>query len=176
MIARLSSKRRLLRAVTAGLLLALIGCTGISHSDVTHNPPANANTASASEPAMDNLQQPAGGNLDPRLAAANARFGFKLYTQLRRQSAEKNIFISPSSIALCLTMTYNGAAGETRQAMARALETQALSLDDLNRAYRDLRAALESPDAKVKLQIANSLWARRGLEFKADFIERNKNY
>ncbi|HKQ07623.1 MAG TPA: serpin family protein [Blastocatellia bacterium] len=176
MIAPLSSKRRLPRAVTAGLLLALIGCAGVSHSDVTNDPPANSNTASASEPAMDNSQQPAGGNLDPRLAAANARFGFKLYAQLTRQSAEKNIFISPSSIALCLTMTYNGAAGETREAMARALETQALSLDDLNRAYAGLRAALESPDAKVKLQIANSLWARRGLEFKDSFIERDKTY
>ena len=107
MMARLSSKRRLLRAVAAGLLLALIGCTGISHSDVTNNSPANTDTASASEPAMDNSQQPAGGNLDPRLAAANLRFGFKLYAELTRQSAEKNIFISPSSIALCLTMTYN---------------------------------------------------------------------
>ena len=28
----------------------------------------------------------------------------------------------------------------------------------------------------MKLQIANSLWARQGLQFKADFIQRNKDY
>ena len=175
MNARLSPMHRLLRAIIGGLLLVLLGCAGVSHSDITNKPPANGNTANANESAMDNQQSP-GGNLDPRLAAANTRFGFKLYAVLTRQSAEKNIFVSPSSIALCLAMTYNGAAGETRQAMAQALETQALSLDELNRAYAGLRAALESPDAKAKLQIANSLWARQGLQFKADFIERNKNY
>src|SRR5581483_11085391 len=115
------------RAVAIALLLTMLGCTSISHSDITNNPPANSNAANANESAMDN-QQSAGGTLDPRLAAANVRFGFKLYGELVRQSAEHNIFVSPSSIALCLTMAYNGAAGDTRQAMAQALETQALSL------------------------------------------------
>ncbi|HJQ22518.1 MAG TPA: serpin family protein [Blastocatellia bacterium] len=175
MIARLLRMNLPVRAVAIALLFAMLGCAGVSHSDITNNPPANSNAANANESAMDNQQQ-TGGTLDPRLAAAGVRFGFKLYAELVRQSAEKNIFISPSSIALCLAMAYNGAAGETRQAMAQTLETQALSLDELNRAYAALRAALESPDAKARLQIANSLWAREGLRFKADFIERNKNY
>ena len=176
MIARLLQMNLPARAVAIALLFAMLGCAGVSHSDITSNPPASGNTANTNEAAMDNQQPPSGGALDPRLAAANARFGFKLYSELARQSAEKNIFVSPSSLALCLAMAYNGAAGETRQAMARALETQNLSLDELNRAYAALRAALENPDAKAKLQIANSLWAREGLRFKADFIKRNKDY
>ncbi len=175
MTARSSQISRLMRAVMAALLLALLGCTGVIHSDAD-NAPANTNTANTNETAMENQKPAAGGSLDPRLAAANAKFGFKLYSELTRQSAEKNVFISPSSISLCLAMAYNGAEAETRQAMARALETQALSLDELNRAYSEFRAALDSPDAKVKLQIANSLWARQGLQFKADFIQRNKDY
>jgi serine protease inhibitor len=158
------------------LLLASTGCASVGHSDAANRPPANRNAANTSQVTMDNPRLPPGRKLDPRLATANAKFGFKLYAELTGQSAEKNLFVSPASIALCLTMAYNGAAGETRQAMARALETQALSLDELNRAYADLKAALEDPDAKVKLQIANSLWARQGLPFKADFIQRNKDY
>ena len=73
-------------------------------------------------------------------------------------------------------MAYNGADGETKQAMARALEFQGLSLDELNRAYADLKSALENPDPKVQLQIANSLWARHGLTFKPDFIQRTKQF
>ncbi|MEN3334703.1 MAG: hypothetical protein V7641_4068 [Blastocatellia bacterium] len=176
MIARLSQMSLFLRTIIVTLLLALLGCTSLGHSDAANNAPANHNTANANESTMENQKPAASGPLDPRLAAANARFGFKLYSELTKQSAEKNIFVSPASIALCLTMAYNGAEGETRQAMARALETQALSLEDLNRAYAGLKAALENPDAKVKLQIANSLWARQGLQFKADFIQRNKNY
>jgi serpin B len=166
----------LMRAVVVALLLALLGCTSVGHSDAANNTPANSNTENTSQVTMEEPKPPASGKLDPRLAAANAKFGFKLYSELTKQSAEKNIFVSPSSIALCLTMAYNGAEGETRQAMARALETQALSLDELNHAYADLKAALENPDAKVKLQIANSLWARQGLQFKPDFIQRNKDY
>lgn len=176
MIARLSPMNRFMRAVVVALLLVLLGCTDVSHSDAANNAPANSNAANTSQVTMENPKLPASIKLDPRLATANTKFGFKLYSELTKQSAEKNIFVSPSSIALCLTMAYNGAEGETRQAMARALETQTLSLDELNRAYAGLKAALEQADAKVKLQIANSLWARQGLQFKPEFIQRNKDY
>jgi serine protease inhibitor len=176
MIARLSQMNLLVRSAVVLLLAALLGCTGISHSDATNSNPANDNAGSTSQVTMENPKPPPAGKLDPRLAAANTKFGFKLYAELIRQSAEKNTFVSPSSIALCLAMAYNGAEAETRQAMARALETQAMSLDELNRAYAELKAALENPDAKVKLQIANSLWARQGLPFKPNFIKRNQDY
>lgn len=176
MIAHLSQIDRLMRAVTITMLLALLGCTGVIHSDAANNNSAKPDAAKADEPAMENQQSTQGGTLDPRLAAADVKFGFKLYAELSRQTAEQNIFVSPASVALCLAMAYNGAEGETRQAMARALETQAMSLDELNRAYSGLRAALENPDAKVKLQIANSLWARQGLKFKPDFIRRTQDY
>ncbi|MFL6213285.1 MAG: serpin family protein [Blastocatellia bacterium] len=179
MIARLSSIKRMTGAVTLTLVLALLGCTSIIHSDAANNNSFsrnNANTnANTGESTMKDQQATAGGPLDPRLAAANVKFGFKLYSQLLRESAEKNIFVSPSSIALCLTMAYNGAEGGTRQAMARALETEGLSPEELNRAYAGFRAALENPDAKVKLQIANSLWARQGLPFKPDFLQRTRD-
>ena len=180
MIARLSSIKRMIGAVTLALVFALLGCTSVIHSDAANtnsSSPDNANTnANAGESDMKDQQAQAGGPLDPRLAAANVKFGFKLYSQLLRESAEKNIFVSPSSVALCLTMAYNGAGGATRAAMARALETEGLSLDELNRAYAGFRAALENPDAKVKLQIANSLWARQGAPFKPDFLQRTRDY
>lgn len=175
MIARLSPMNLPMRAGVVAVLLALLGCTGVIHSDAAGNRPANSNAANTNESTMEN-HQPAGGGLDPRLAAANTKFGFKLYAELTRQGAGKNIFVSPSSIALCLAMAYNGAEAETRQAMARTFETQAMSLDELNRAYRELKTALEQADPKVQLQIANSLWARQGLTFKPDFIQRNKDY
>ena len=158
-----------LRLAAAALVLALAACTSIGHSDV-------ANTNTASDSTMENAKPPAGGAIDPQLSAANTKFGFKLYSQLIGEAAGKNTFVSPSSIAMCLSMAYNGAAAETKAAMAQALETQSMSLESLNQAYGQFRAALENPDAKVKLQIANSLWARQGLQFKTDFVQRNKDY
>ena len=52
------------------------------------------------------------------VASANTRFGFNLLQDLREREPGANIFISPLSISIALTMTYNGAAGETEHAMA----------------------------------------------------------
>lgn len=161
-------------AIFVLILLCLLGCSDVSQSSVANN---NQSSDSANKSAMDdNQNRSSSGKTDPRLAAANTQFGFKLFREVSNQSAGKNIFISPASVALCLAMAYNGAEAETKQAMARSLEIQAISLDELNRAYSDLKAALENPDPKVQLQIANSLWARRGLRFKPDFIQRNKQF
>ncbi|HLG13149.1 MAG TPA: serpin family protein [Blastocatellia bacterium] len=150
------------------ILPALIGCTSAS---VSSQPADNR------EARMEEQPQPIStGNVDPRLIAANTRFGFKLYAELLKEKPGQNALVSPSSVALALAMTYNGAEGGTREAMARALELQGLTLADVNRANADLKASLENPDPKVQLQIANSLWSKRGFTFKPDFIKRNTEY
>ena len=68
------------------------------------------------------------------LAAASNAFGFDLFQQLRRQDANKNVFFSPLSVTVALAMTYNGAAGETKNAMARALKIEGMSRGELNHA------------------------------------------
>ncbi|MGH9841109.1 MAG: serpin family protein [Blastocatellia bacterium] len=114
--------------------------------------------------------------MKPDLAAASNAFGFDLFQQLQRQAAEKNVFFSPLSVSVALAMTYNGAAGETKKAMARALKLEDASLDEINRLYADLLNALKSSDPKIELAIANSLWARAGVRFKEDFLARNRQF
>ena len=114
--------------------------------------------------------------VDDRVIAATSRFSFKLYNQLVKQGTSKNLFVSPSSVILALAMTYNGAEGETRQAMARALEIEGLSLQEVNSAFADLKSTLGTADPKLQLKIANSLWAQKGVSLKHDFIQRNKEY
>lgn len=81
--------------------------------------------------------------VDPKVISANTRFGFKLFSQLKSHSSE-NIFISPTSIAIALAMIYNGAKGETQQAMAK-MELQG-SLPDINAANAAAIAALQKLD------------------------------
>ncbi len=107
------------------------------------------------------------------LALAQAKFGFKLFNQLMKEK-EQNLFISPASISFALAMTYNGAAAETRQAMAKTMEIQGLSPETLNLGNGRLRQALISPDPKVKLNLANSLWLNQGLAFKPEFLKNNE--
>lgn len=89
--------------------------------------------------------------VDARLVSANTRFGFKLFKELAEQDAGKNVFISPSSIAFALAMVYNGASGETQQAMADALELQGMSLQEVNEANAALMANLENPSKHIDI-------------------------
>ncbi len=115
-------------------------------------------------------------SVDPELIAANHRFGFTLLAQLLQEAPGENVLISPTSVAMALAMTYNGAAGETQQAMAEALQIQGLSLEALNQANAELNAALASADPAVTLAMANALWARQDIDFKADFLARNRQF
>lgn len=118
---------------------------------------------------------PAHSPVEPRLPAAHTRFGFKLFSQLQ-QDPSQNLSISPSSIAIALSMLYNGATGNTQQALAAALELEDMSLDDLNQANAALETALENADPKVTLAIANSLWGKTGFAFKPDFLQRSQTF
>jgi serpin B len=116
------------------------------------------------------------GKFDKSLVAANNRFGFELFNQLQLKDKGKNVFYSPLSVALALSMAYNGADGETKEAMRRTLKIESLSLNDLNEASAALINSLRSSDPKVELAVANSIWARRELKFKEDFLERNRKF
>lgn len=113
--------------------------------------------------------------LDERLVQANNRLGFKIMDELSNGNND-NIFISPSSILTALAMTYNGAEGNTRTAMEKTLGFEGMALDEINSAFADLLTLLNNPDPQVELAMANSLWAREGVGFNSNFLERNSEY
>ena len=53
---------------------------------------------------------------------ANSAFAFDLYRQLIKENSDENIFISPFSIAICLSMALEGARGKTADEMAAVLQ------------------------------------------------------
>jgi len=115
--------------------------------------------------------------IDQRLTGANNQLGFDIFMELQRNSKDdENLFISPSSIITALAMTYNGAEGQTREAMAETLHFQEMSLEDVNQAFADLLTILNNPDPDLELAVANSLWAREGVDFNEDFLARNSDY
>jgi serine protease inhibitor len=103
------------------------------------------------------------------------QFGIRLLKQVLAADQGKNVFISPASVALALTMTYTGAEGTTQEAMARVLGIEDLSLEELNQANKALMQKLKQVDASIRLNIVNSLWARKGLSFKPEFIQANES-
>ena len=160
-------------SVLLALLLSLSpGCSAATSSNVDPNTEVEAKEKGVE--VAEHQESTSATNIDPRLVNAANRFAFKLYNELTKNSGNRDLFVSPSSVALCLAMVYNGSDGETRKAMASALEFGNLSMEETNKGFAELMKLLESPDPKVQLKIANSLWARQNFPFKPDFIERNK--
>ena len=111
-----------------------------------------------------------------KVVSATTRFGIGLFKEVVKQRPRKNVFLSPSSVAFALAMTYNGAAGTTQEDMGMTLGFADMDLHDVNRGHALLKEVLENPDPQVQLEIANSLWARKGTRFRPEFLEANKAF
>ncbi len=98
--------RRYALAVASVILLGLLGSSKLNgiDSSVAQTlplPPPEFPTTELRQPQV----------IDEKLVAANTFFGFKLFREILKQDSSKNIFVSPSSVAIALAMTYNGANG-----------------------------------------------------------------
>src|ERR1044071_1154142 len=74
-------------------------------------------------------------------------FGIALLQKLAPQAANQNVFISPLSIGMALSMAADGARGQTRAAIARALGFSAGAFAPANASL--MRALAADHDAQV---------------------------
>ncbi len=110
------------------------------------------------------------------LRAESADFAFGLFQNVTSSDYGNNIVLSPLSAKLALAMAYNGASGETARAMTEVLDLESMSLEDANQQLHNLMTSLEQADENVLLEIADSLWADEGIEFKEDFMQRCRDF
>lgn len=152
-------------AILLGLSMMALLCTGCAGDP--GQPGAQA--AELAEPAA---------SVDPVLIDGVNGMGIEMLQRLYGNMDGDNFMISPASISLALSMTMNGAEGETLAEMRDALELGDLDMDDVNGAQKDLLSVLLNPDnsGKVKVEIANALWAREGLDLKEAFLEACREY
>jgi serpin B len=102
------------------------------------------------------LDLPAGSSA---VTGAANQFAVNVFQQMiQTEPAGTNNLVSPLSIFLALDMTYNGAAGNTADSMANALQLGGVSLAQLNAVCHALLQQLPKEDSKVQLGIANSIW------------------
>lgn len=109
------------------------------------------------------------------LVNADNNFTFNLFKKIP-DSQGKNVMVSPLSISLALSMTLNGAEGTTKTDMINTLGFNDLSVDEINQVYLDLVTALKKADPNVVLNIANSIWIKKGFTVLDPFITTNQKY
>ena len=126
-------------------LAVLIALTGVQCSKVTESSPKQVDLSAAKQ----------------KVADSSNKFGLTLFQELVSSiDPDSNIYFSPLSVSYALGMTFNGAAGETREAMAATLEYGDLTTDQINASYKSLMEILPQVDPIVSFNIANAIWYR----------------
>lgn len=99
------------------------------------------------------------------------KFAFDMFSPVLADSkGNENIMISPFSITSALSMTLNGAAGETFEAMRKALRLEGKTLEQINETYLKLMTEMVPVDKRVTVEIANSVWVEKRLTVKQPFM------
>ncbi len=154
----------------------LCACAGVPLPAPTAPPAEPMPTATSAETPGSAGKPRAPQRLDPAFLRAVNEFALELTVQLGRQDAGQNVFLSPANVAIALAMTANGARGETLQSMLSALNLNTLDLETVNSNFAALQALLVRDEPGATIAIANALWARAGVAFNADFLQRTQGF
>ncbi len=111
------------------------------------------------------------------LIEGSNRFGLDLFSEVLSEEGEnENVFISPLSVHLALSMAWNGADGATREEIMKTLGYPEYDDETINEAIKKLIDDLLSVDNKVETGIANSVWYRDTYPVEQDFLDLNNKY
>lgn len=97
---------------------------------------------------------------EKEIISSSNDFSMNIFARINKDHETENMFISPFSISTALSMTLNGASGNTQQEMIETLSLSGLSESQINDAYKSLVDFLLTLDDDVLLEVANSNWYR----------------
>lgn len=120
-----------------------------------------------------------GKNPDDEFKSAYLNFTaelFKKSVEKSKNDGESNALISPFSVMVALSMTANGAGGNTLSEMEEVLGKN-IDIETLNKYLYTYIESLYSGE-KCKLSVANSIWLRdtTSLSVKKNFLQKNMDY
>jgi serine protease inhibitor len=145
------------------VLVALPGCVTSTATDATLS-------ASGVPLKADSKAKPSDD-----LSVAINDFGLDLVKAIATDPGTSAI-VSPASVHAALSMTANGADGETAEQMRHVLHVGEMTAAEANDGWASLLGGLGDRSSEQTLEIANSLWARKGIAFKTPFIDADRDY
>lgn len=122
----------------------------------------------APEPIVLNITEQA-------MASGQLNFATSFFSALYQQKGkeEENLLVSPFSLHCALGMLSNGANGETRDVILRAMGMDGYSQDEVNDYFQKLMEGLNKVDPDISVSTANSIWNNERYELLPAFCEVN---
>ncbi|MFD2203324.1 serpin family protein [Shivajiella indica] len=112
---------------------------------------------------------------ETEMVQSNAEFAIRFFQEMEKENLD-NYFTGPFSIHQALSMAMNGNEGNVLQEFLDVLAFYGLSEEEANQAVQSLTEYLMNVDSKVKVNIANGIWYREGLQVKASFKDAMNTY
>lgn len=100
-------------------------------------------------------------------------FAFDAYRALYQ---DEQMFFSPLSLSLALSMTACGADGKTAEQMTHVLGFDEYSTEDVASYYKKMVEGLKTIDNKTTFESANSIWIDKKLNVKKSFLATAGEY
>lgn len=184
MMIRIKHTSILVFILISALIFSTVGCTQQPQSEnlmegITQNTtqPSTAPSPSASVPSTNTNPptEPESDYLSSAFSSPEAALtDFAVHLFQKSNMSEENTLVSPLSVMYALSMTANGARGET---LAQLEATFGMTVNGLNRYLQNCKKHL-APTAGCKLQLANSVWFTNASRFTAnqDFLRTNADY
>jgi serine protease inhibitor len=117
---------------------------------------------------------PYGAEVNKNFVNANTQFAANLLKKINEEDSDKNVFFSPYSLSMALSMVYQGANATTKEAMASALNYTGMSTEEINQSYIDQLSYFKKLNPEVELNIANSIWVNDKFEVNKNFLAKNE--
>lgn len=150
-------------------LLAVVACRDTDRTTPASSRPQEDPPGAAAGASIARVTTPAPAADVARVVAGTNDLGFELYRSIAAHG--RNAVLSPSSIAVALSMAYAGAAGETEAAYQRTLRS-GLAAAAHHRAMNDLDRQLTGrSDGDLTLRIANQQFAQAGWAMEPAYLE-----
>ncbi|UCG44216.1 MAG: hypothetical protein JSU73_06320, partial [candidate division WOR-3 bacterium] len=110
------------------------------------------------------------------MARANNEFGLDLFKELYDTTVQRNVLVSPTSIAAALTMLWNGARGTTRDSLAEVLRIAGFDTAHVNPAAAALLANILSETDRVQLEVATAACLDEGYRVYPEYSQTLIDY
>jgi len=106
---------------------------------------------------------------------ANNGFGITLFKKIAEEKKGENVFISPFSISVALSMTQLGARGLTASQMSSTLQWPGEG-EAVHQGYQTYLTALQKPCDMYQLNTANRIYIEKKYPVLGEFLEKTKKF
>lgn len=157
----MSKKARL--AMAFSVAIVLLACGTVQAPPIKEEPEADKFPVSFGEDDYLKLSEPTN------------ELGAQLISKAEPDE-DGNVFVSPVSLLMALSMLQNGAEGQTRDQITEAIQVMGMDAKSINRANASLLARLQHSDDGLAFKTANSIWVNDAYTLQEEFKQLTQDY